>query len=283
MEYKVSQTSETLDLNIAHIEMSSVRAVAEQDSSSSLEQIIAELLDSIVDNNRDLLIDIVHNHFPESAPTGQFNIGVLESTFVHKTKESILCSYKDEFLKIEVNASEFHHLARVIPFVDILFAIVDELRDDSSFYGTLSYYVESCLIQYEDISTWHCGYLFQDGSYCDLNALPSNLDKLATGTLALWFGPSYVKPASKWIIRSDEPISSAWYTNDVWQTIEYLVDESDEGFLIWYTGECCLSCPDLSEILTACPISLSEHDAKESIQKKMHDYVCRVSSTNAIF
>ena len=202
-----------------------------------------ELIDVIQEDLWDLYIDILSASSP-IVPQGSFEEAEIYNRVCRNAKEYITLN-RNKWIVECIRFDDICH-EKQTELINVTELLLDILDDDSStgdFDARLSKYVESCLLEFVENSTWH---IEND---------------------CVWFGID--KPFVAWQIYSEtEPEDIAfWFESDSWTIMTHLGDFSD-SFLIWYTAECGCWTPDMSDISNSCPVQFEETDTIESILKK---------------
>lgn len=144
--------------------------------------------------------------------------------------------------------------------------------------------VEKCLQIIEDNGTWKFGLKYGEQILTNIQDWPAPCevqgkikwlrDKIELIPI-IWFGTETTAlPDSKWSISFDssDAFENFWFEDDSWYVVEYLVDNVNDGFLIWYFPECGRCAPDMAAIIGKCPIAFAKDDTNEIIERKINTF-----------
>ena len=259
MIFKLTKTASTIDIDDQCFFASlssccSKEQFTADDLRSISEKGVEDLRSLIMERYCDQLDALIEEQFPTGEPRGQFVFSEVETSFVETTKENIRSAYGDAVVIFEAIDEEQHFsYSKTILLVEMLLERFELITCDSSFYGMIGRYIESCLEMFVRESRWHTGYSVLDDSIA--HTVEADLScKLPEQSIPLaWYGPENMPPQSKWTIPLNKAISPIWSTYESWPITEYLVEGCSESFLIWYTAELCLWSPDMEAIHSQCP------------------------------
>lgn len=224
-----------------------------------------ELQEYIFDFERELLLERLSELYPGGDMIEEFDFDVIYPSFIDQTELNIKERYADAVIElIAHNDDGTIRCSSTISVVAIFLKLLENESSYGEFDANVGAYVESCLMDFTASSRWHYGHISRNGELVNASS--------ADGIPLLWYGPDNTPPIDKWSIKYGESLSKHWFEEDSWELLNYLIDQCAEGFSIWYTAECCYWLPDMEEILSICPISFSEADSVEDVNRKFDIY-----------
>lgn len=232
-----------------------------------------EIIEYLSDNESDAFWDCLYELYPEGEPISKIRCKDAEATFISKTKENIESNCDDYKITLNlINNSDEVIETIIIDGADILLEFLEDESSCSEFYAKISGYVEKSFELFVDKSFWHFGYTKSDGTVVEILSATSYTGDFNDEKPIVWFGLADEKPEEIWTIKYDQLLADAWFNDDQWSLMEYLIEDCNDCFGVWYLAECGRCLPDMEEILKACPIKFEMTDTVEIINQKFHQF-----------
>ena len=209
---------------------------------------------------------------------GVYRLATLEATF-----REALCSWAENTGEFDLSCAELDDNGLTTREVRIsLSPVLLEVVENYDLTGTICEYVENSLQSYLEESQWHYGFRSTENGQVLESIKDWPTPRSLNGTIEwtkeehsfrpiLWFGPDNSMPLDPWTIGDVlPPLFKAG--GDTWEIISCLIEDPNECFLIWYTGEKCCEVPDTEEILSRCPVILTCEDDEKYVQEKINRF-----------
>ena len=244
---------------------------------NSLKSIEKELLvEYIADDARDYFWDSLYEFYPEGELLTKISLEAAEKAFIAKTQENIEANREAFNITISLLDDSKNVIeSLLISGADILLSFLEDESSSGEFYAKIGGYIEKSMELFVDSSVWHFGYINKDGIIIELRTATEYEGNFENERPILWFGPKDVLPEKIWTIKYDEPLAEEWFYDDQWALIDYLIDDCNDSFSIWYIAECGRWLPDMCEILQTCPIKFEEDETTETVRCKFEHFFNR--------
>ena len=273
MEYLVSCSDEDLAIDYQEFldsldEYYLDNSVDGADLETYLEEASNSLKEYLTENYSDVFYEILWDLYAVGKSNGSISYDEAYRKLVDETKENIHKKYGDVFINLFVlKANKAIKASCSVSVEDILIEFLDRETECSEFDAKVGKYVESSIFKFLNSSKWHYGYRNQDGTYTEVSNASEHAAISDKSCPVLWFGPDNTAPLPKWSIIPGEEHGFQDY--DQWELLDYLVDDCNDCFSIWYLAECGYDLPDMEAILSECPITIDNNDDADAINKKI--------------
>lgn len=269
MKYRIC--CKAFDLEKAFEEYMIQNCFDDDESDSSVFD-VDDFVKFITESESDQLYDHLSKHYPKGKACGDIDYYRAYSEFVEATRNAIRSCAESYQMRIEKqNKFGAEDNASVISGVDVLLGLLENEAQGTEFDAKIGGFIESSLIAFVSQSKWRYGFLNNDGTVMSQSLNPSE-PWPPSAVPAVWFGLDDHKPIDKWTIKYGQEIDPNWFEYDSWLLLDYLVDNSDECFSVWYNAECCYSLPDMEAIIGECPIKFCSSDTIEQINEKFEAF-----------
>ena len=247
-------------------------------------------LDDAINYIDNIIDDFIMNSFYIEEETqiieGNFDEYDLEEKIYSKALKYIHNVNSDLYVTSSVKSKDSPDTIRQtdISLSEYVHQRLEEIQEDSSFYGIVASAVEGRLLDYVEHSAWHVGLRNMQGRELEIHKGCTDIEYtegnkwILKGDLyypVVWFGPEGCPSIPEWRICKDikETDFNFWFYTQTWEIIKYLGKDASDVFLIWYTAECGFSAPDIEAVRNMCPISIEVGDTVSKFLEKTDKYI----------
>ena len=247
-------------------------------------------LDDAINYIDNIIDDFIMNSFYIEEETqiieGNFDEYDLEEKIYSKALKYIHNVNSDLYVTSSVKSKDSPDTIRQtdISLSEYVHQRLEEIQEDSSFYGIVASAVEGRLLDYVDHSTWHVGLLNVQGRELEIQKGNTDIEYIKgckwvfKGEVyypVVWFGPSGYPSIPEWRIskETEEEEFEFWFCTQEWDIIKHLGENVSDVFLIWYTAECGCSAPEMEVIRNMCPVPIEDGDTVSRFLEKTNQYI----------
>ena len=283
MKYHIESQDSFIELHIDADTLITADHLDELDENQFLDD-----FQKAIEENSD--IDYLHDYVSDThsdltpIAQGSFDLDVVDRTVFQKATDN-LQAFKE---KANLTITEYDGCGKIIAtkeisFFPILQKVLTRHYEDSGWDGCVSFYIENCLMAFEEQGRWHyglqtpCGSIEENVSEWPAPHTDNGHCRWITDGVELqpiiWFGLDNQAPDPKWILWNyTHSIDDIWFSDSDWDAMENLIENVNNGFLIWYTAEVACFGPDMKSVLSECSVDVNSEDSVQEITDKIETF-----------